>query len=103
MEDSGVVCATLAPMADSGVVCAALASMEDSSAGTTTGLAALWAADPTVVTAADTPAATATNPAADRAAATVRQARCRPTVQQDMFGINRYAYAAPGCEYGKNK
>jgi hypothetical protein len=31
------------------------------------------------------------------------QARCRPTVQQDMFGINRYAYAAPGCEYGKNK
>jgi hypothetical protein len=31
------------------------------------------------------------------------QARCRPTLQQDMFGINRYSYAAPGCEYGKNK
>jgi len=31
------------------------------------------------------------------------QARCRPTLQQDMQGINRYYYAAPGCEYGKNK
>ncbi|HEX4555656.1 MAG TPA: hypothetical protein VH249_16815 [Xanthobacteraceae bacterium] len=31
------------------------------------------------------------------------QARCRPTLQQDMFGINRYSYAAPGCEYGKTK
>jgi hypothetical protein len=31
------------------------------------------------------------------------QARCRPTLQQDMLGINRYYYAAPGCEYGKTK
>ena len=31
------------------------------------------------------------------------QARCRPTLQQDMLGIDRYYYAAPGCEYGKNK
>jgi hypothetical protein len=31
------------------------------------------------------------------------QARCRPTLQQDIHGINRYYYAAPGCEYGKNK
>ena len=31
------------------------------------------------------------------------QARCRPTLQQDMLGIDRYHYAAPGCEYGKNK
>ena len=31
------------------------------------------------------------------------QARCRPTLQQDMLGVDRYYYAAPGCEYGKNK
>jgi hypothetical protein len=29
------------------------------------------------------------------------QARCRPTVHQDAYGVNRYRYAAAGCEYGK--
>jgi hypothetical protein len=29
------------------------------------------------------------------------QARCRPVVHQDMYGVNRYRYAAAGCEYGK--
>jgi hypothetical protein len=29
------------------------------------------------------------------------QARCRPAVHQDAFGVNRYRYAAAGCEYGK--
>ncbi|HEY2137366.1 MAG TPA: hypothetical protein VGH49_15850 [Xanthobacteraceae bacterium] len=27
--------------------------------------------------------------------------RCRPVVRQDMHGVSRYAYSAPGCEYGK--
>ena len=26
---------------------------------------------------------------------------CRPVVRQDMYGVSRYTYAAPGCEYGK--
>jgi len=29
------------------------------------------------------------------------QARCRPTIRQDQYGVRRYHYAAPGCEYGK--
>jgi hypothetical protein len=29
------------------------------------------------------------------------QARCRPVVRQDDFGVPRYGYAARGCEYGK--
>jgi hypothetical protein len=29
------------------------------------------------------------------------QARCRPVIRQDQFGVRRYHYAAPGCEYGK--
>jgi hypothetical protein len=28
-------------------------------------------------------------------------ARCRPSVRQDQYGVPRYRYAAPGCEYGK--
>ena len=26
--------------------------------------------------------------------------RCRPVVAQDRFGVPRYHYAAPGCEFG---
>ncbi len=29
------------------------------------------------------------------------QARCRPAIRQDQYGVRRYHYAAPGCEYGK--
>jgi hypothetical protein len=29
------------------------------------------------------------------------EARCRPIVRQDMYGVRRYHYFAPGCEYGK--
>jgi hypothetical protein len=29
------------------------------------------------------------------------QARCQPVIRQDNFGVPRYHYAAPGCEYGK--
>ncbi len=28
------------------------------------------------------------------------QAHCRPVVERDFFGVARYQYAAPGCEYG---
>jgi hypothetical protein len=28
------------------------------------------------------------------------QARCRPAVFQDAYGVARYEYAAPGCEFG---
>jgi hypothetical protein len=28
-------------------------------------------------------------------------ARCRPVVKQDQYGVGRYRYAAPGCEFGK--
>jgi hypothetical protein len=28
-------------------------------------------------------------------------ARCRPVIKQDQFGVGRYVYAAPGCEFGK--
>ena len=27
-------------------------------------------------------------------------ARCRPVVAQDHYGVARYQYAAPGCEFG---
>ncbi len=27
--------------------------------------------------------------------------RCQPVIRQDVHGIRRYVYAAPGCEYGK--
>jgi hypothetical protein len=27
-------------------------------------------------------------------------ARCRPVIRQDQYGVPRYHYAAPGCEYG---
>jgi len=30
-------------------------------------------------------------------------ARCRPVVKQDGYGIGRYHYAAPGCEFGKSE
>ena len=26
--------------------------------------------------------------------------RCRPVIAQDRFGVPRYQYAAPGCEFG---
>ena len=29
------------------------------------------------------------------------QARCRPVVKQDDYGVPRYVYAAPGCEFGR--
>jgi hypothetical protein len=28
-------------------------------------------------------------------------ARCRPVVKQDQYGVGRYHYAAPGCEFGR--
>ena len=28
-------------------------------------------------------------------------ARCRPVIRQDDFGVPRYVYAARGCEFGK--
>ena len=28
-------------------------------------------------------------------------ARCKPELRQDQYGVNRYHYAARGCEYGK--
>jgi hypothetical protein len=27
-------------------------------------------------------------------------ARCRPTVKHDRYGVARYYYSAPGCEFG---
>jgi len=27
-------------------------------------------------------------------------ARCRPTLRQDRYGVVRYQYARPGCEFG---
>ena len=29
------------------------------------------------------------------------QARCRPVIRQDAYGVRRYQYAAAGCEHGK--
>ncbi len=31
------------------------------------------------------------------------QARCRPVIRKDEFGVSRYFYAKPGCEYGKSE
>ena len=28
------------------------------------------------------------------------QQRCQPTIIQDRYGVARYRYAAPGCEFG---
>ena len=28
------------------------------------------------------------------------EARCRPVIAQDRYGVPRYQYAAPGCEFG---
>ena len=27
--------------------------------------------------------------------------RCKPVIRQDRYGVRRYHYAAPGCEFGK--
>jgi hypothetical protein len=29
------------------------------------------------------------------------RARCKPVVKQDVYGVPRYSYSAPGCDYGK--
>jgi hypothetical protein len=29
------------------------------------------------------------------------QARCRPVMRQDAYGVERYRYAAPGCDFGR--
>jgi hypothetical protein len=31
------------------------------------------------------------------------RARCRPVIEQDQYGVGRYYYAAPGCEFGKTE
>ncbi len=38
-----------------------------------------------------------------RAAARDRKwvARCKPIIHQDRYGVPRYYYAAPGCEFGR--
>lgn len=28
-------------------------------------------------------------------------ARCRPVLKEDRYGVSRYEYAAPGCEFGR--
>lgn len=28
--------------------------------------------------------------------------RCRPTARQDQYGVTRYVYARPGCEFGSS-
>lgn len=30
-------------------------------------------------------------------------ARCKPQLRHDRYGVNRYIYAAPGCEYGQDR
>jgi hypothetical protein len=30
-------------------------------------------------------------------------ARCKPQIVQDRYGVRRYHYAAPGCEFGKSE
>jgi hypothetical protein len=30
-------------------------------------------------------------------------ARCRPVAKEDPYGVSRYQYAAPGCEFGKGQ
>lgn len=41
---------------------------------------------------------------AERARATEREgkwvARCRPLIKHDAYGVARYSYTAPGCEFG---
>ncbi len=41
---------------------------------------------------------------AQKAQASARErkwlARCHPIVEHDSFGVSRYYYSAPGCEYG---
>jgi hypothetical protein len=41
---------------------------------------------------------------AEKAQAATRERRwqihCHPIVQRDAYGVARYLYAAPGCEYG---
>ena len=29
------------------------------------------------------------------------EARCKPVIRQDEFGVERYVYVARGCEFGK--
>jgi hypothetical protein len=29
--------------------------------------------------------------------------RCRPELRPDAYGVNRYVYAARGCEYGRDR
>lgn len=29
--------------------------------------------------------------------------RCRPELRPDLYGVNRYVYAARGCEYGRDR
>ena len=29
------------------------------------------------------------------------RARCRPVLREDAYGVRRYRYAAPGCEFGR--
>ena len=41
---------------------------------------------------------------ADKAQAAARdrkwQSRCHPVVEHDSYGVARYQYSSPGCEYG---
>ena len=30
-------------------------------------------------------------------------ARCRPVLWEDSYGVSRYQYAIPGCEFGKSQ
>jgi hypothetical protein len=30
-------------------------------------------------------------------------ARCRPVLKEDPYGVSRYQYAAPGCEFGRTQ
>lgn len=30
-------------------------------------------------------------------------ARCKPQLRHDRYGVSRYVYAAPGCEYGQDR
>jgi hypothetical protein len=30
-------------------------------------------------------------------------ARCRPTLRQDRYGVERYVYAVPDCEFGRTQ
>jgi hypothetical protein len=29
--------------------------------------------------------------------------RCRPVLKEDAYGVSRYEYAAPGCEFGRTQ